>query len=177
MTKRVKPVPSIPTVSTIEEADATLAEIAARKRQISLQEISLKEDVDRLKAACAARCEPLKRDIEAREQALVQFALARREEIFRNRKSRELTFGTIGFRVSSSLKTIKKMTWERVLGVLKERGMTNCSRIREEVDKEALRTLGPNTLADVGCKLTQEDAFFYELNEAELEGSRAWERI
>ena len=37
---------------------------------------------------------------------------------------------------------------------------------------KALRTLGPNTLADVGCKLTQEDAFFYELNEAELEGSR-----
>ena len=147
MTKRVKPVLNIPTVSTVEEADATLAEIAAR-------------------------CEPLKKDIVAREQALVQFALARREELFKNRKSRELTFGTIGFRVSSSLRTIKKMTWERVLGVLKERGMTNCIRIKEEVDKEALRTLGPNTLADVGCKLTQEDAFFYELNEAELEGSR-----
>ena len=172
MTKRVKPVLNIPTVSTVEEADATLAEIAARKRQISLHEIALKEDVDKLKADCAARCEPLNKDIEAREQALVQFALARREELFKNRKSRELTFGTIGFRVSSSLRTIKKMTWERVLGVLKERGMTHCIRIKEEVDKEALRTLGPNTLADVGCKLTQEDAFFYELNEAELEGSR-----
>ena len=45
------------------------------------------------------------------------------------------------------------MTWERVLGVLKERGMTNCIRIKEEVDKEVLRTLGPHTLADVGCKL------------------------
>ena len=165
MTKRVKPVLNIPTVSTVEEADATLAEIAARKRQISLHEIALKEDVDKLRAECAARCEPLKKD-------LVQFALARREELFKNRKSRELTFGTIGFRVSSSLRTIKKMTWERVLGVLKERGMTHCIRIKEEVDKEALRTLGPNTLADVGCKLTQEDAFFYELNEAELEGSR-----
>jgi len=64
------------------------------------------------------------------------------------------------------------MTWERVLGVLKERGMTNCIRIKEEVDKEALRTLGPNTLADVGCKLVQEDGFFYELNETELEGNR-----
>ena len=109
---------------------------------------------------------------EAREQALMQFALARREELFKGRKSRELTFGTIGFRVSSSLRTIKKMTWERVLGVLKERGMTNCIRIKEEVDKEALRTLGPNTLADVGCKLVQEDGFFYELNETELEGNR-----
>lgn len=83
MTKRVKPVLNIPTVSTVEEADATLAEIAARKRQISLHEIALKEDVDKLKAECAARCEPLKKDIEAREQALVQFALARREELFK----------------------------------------------------------------------------------------------
>lgn len=33
MTKRVKPVLNIPTVSTVEEADATLAEIAARKRR------------------------------------------------------------------------------------------------------------------------------------------------
>ena len=31
MTKRVKPVLNIPTVSTVEEADATLAEIAARR--------------------------------------------------------------------------------------------------------------------------------------------------
>ena len=50
--------------------------------------------------------------------------------------------------------------------------MTNCIRIKEEVDKEALRTLGPNTLADVGCKLVQEDGFFHELNETELEGNR-----
>ena len=167
MTKRVKPVLNIPVVNTVEDADAILAEIAARKRQISLHEIALKEDVDKLKTECAARCEPLKKDIEAREQAL-----ARREELFKGRKSRELTFGTIGFRVSSSLRTIKKMTWERVLGVLRERGMTNCIRIKEEVDKEALRTLGPNTLADVGCKLVQEDGFFYELNETELEGNR-----
>ena len=139
MTKRVKPVLNIPVVNTVEDADAILAEIAARKRQISLHEIALKEDVDKLKTECAARCEPLKKDIEAREQALMQFALARRE---------------------------------RVLGVLKERGMTNCIRIKEEVDKEALRTLGPNTLADVGCKLVQEDGFFYELNETELEGNR-----
>ena len=172
MTKRVKPVLNIPVVNTVEDADAILAEIAARKRQISLHEIALREDVDKLKTECAARCEPLKKDIEAREQALMQFALARREELFKGRKSRELTFGTIGFRVSSSLRTIKKMTWERVLGVLKERGMTNCIRIKEEVDKEALRTLGPNTLADVGCKLVQEDGFFYELNETELEGNR-----
>ena len=55
MTKRVKPVLNIPVVNTVEDADAILAEIAARKRQISLHEIALKEDVDKLKTECAAR--------------------------------------------------------------------------------------------------------------------------
>ena len=53
MTKRVKPVLNIPVVNTVEDADAILAEIAARKRQISLHEIALKEDVDKLKTECA----------------------------------------------------------------------------------------------------------------------------
>lgn len=61
MTKRVKPVLNIPVVNTVEDADSILAEIAARKRQISLHEIALKEDVDKLKTECAARCEPLKK--------------------------------------------------------------------------------------------------------------------
>ena len=69
MAKRIKPVLQIPTVSNIAEADALLAEIAARKRQIDLHEIELKEEVDRLKGECAYICEPLKQDIAAREQA------------------------------------------------------------------------------------------------------------
>lgn len=59
--------------------------------------------MDRPKAECAARCEPLKKDIEAREQArFAVFALARREELFKGRKSQELTFGTISFPSSTS---------------------------------------------------------------------------
>lgn len=172
MTKRIKPMPVVPIINTVEEADATLAEIASRKRQISLFEISLKEEVDRLKAECSAQCAPLKQDIEVREQALVQFALAKKEELFKGKKSRDLTFGTIGFRLSSSLKTARKMTWDRVLGILKDRGLTQCIRTKEEVDKEALRTMSADALAEVGCKLIQEDTFYYELNETELEGNR-----
>ena len=38
MAKRVKPILNIPAVTTLEEADATLAQIAARKRELALRE-------------------------------------------------------------------------------------------------------------------------------------------
>ena len=167
MAKRVKPVIQVPVISSVEDADAVLAEIAARKRQIELHEISLREGVDALKAECTAKCEPHKIDITAREQALVQFALSRRDEIFKTRKSVDLTFGTFGFRASSAIKTLRRVTWEQVLNLVKERGLP-CVRTKEDVDKEALRGLDPETLSGLGCKLVQEDTFFYELAETDL---------
>lgn len=167
MSKRVKPVIQDKVINNLEDADSVLAMIAAHKREIARHELSLKEDVDRLKGVCAANCEQSKQEIARLEQSLVQFGIARREELFSNKKSIALNFGTIGFRASSALKTVKKLTWERVLGLIKERGLP-CVRIKEEVDKEALRTLKADQLAEVGCKLVQSDDFFYEIAEAEL---------
>lgn len=171
MSKRVKPVLQFPSINSVEDADAVLAEIAARRRQIELHEIALREDVDKLKAQCATKCEVHKQEISAREQALIQFALSRREEIFKGKKSMDLTFGTIGFRASSVLKTQRRITWEQVLNLVKERGL-DCVRIKEEVDKDALRGMDADTLAGVGCKLVQEDSFFYELADVDLAGKQ-----
>ena len=166
---RVKPSLATASIATLDDADAALARIAALKTQISLEELALKEGVDALKAKCAAACEQPRAAVAALEQALMAFALARKGELFANPKSRNLLFGSLGFRASSSLKPVPKMTWERVLGVLKEKGMASCIRLREEVDREALRRLDAATLAGVGCRLIQEDAFFYELNDIEIE--------
>ena len=44
MTKRIKPTPaSLPVIASLEEADATLAEIAAQRRQIALVELGAAE--------------------------------------------------------------------------------------------------------------------------------------
>lgn len=74
MTKRVKPVLIVPTVRSLEEADATMAQIAAKERELSLLELGLKEDVDRLKLACAESAEPIKQEIKILGQALTLFA-------------------------------------------------------------------------------------------------------
>ena len=40
-----------------------------------------------------------------------------------------------------------------------------CIRIKEEVDKDALRGLKPEDLETVGVKLQKDDGFYYELKE------------
>lgn len=169
MSKRIKPVSVTPAIHSLEEADAMLARISARKRALDLFELGLKEDVDKLKLACASQCDPIKQEIKEMEQSLLRFAEARKEELFSRKKSVALNFGSMGFRASATLKTLKKaITWERVLGMLKEMQFTGCIRTREEVDKDALRQLPPESLTLVGCKLVQEDAFYYELAETEM---------
>lgn len=173
MTKRIKPVLTVASINTLEEADTMLACIAARKRELTLHELGLKEDVSKLKLECSAACEPIKNDITGMELALARFAEARKAELFAKKKTVGLTFGSFGYRASSTLKTLKKLTWDNVLGFLAERGMSACIRTKPEVDKEALRQLPPEQLAEVGCRLVQEDTFFYELIETEIAGTDA----
>lgn len=171
MAKRCKPVLNVPTVATLEEADSMLAKIAARKRELALLELGLKESVDLLKRECAESGEPIKQDIEIMEQALVRFGESKKTELFTKRKSIPLTFGVVGFRSSTSVKPMKKTTWDQVLGFLKEASDTAfaaCIRVKKEVDKDALRQLSPEKLAEVGCRMEQSDTFFYEISETEL---------
>lgn len=168
MTKRIKPVLTIPTITTLEEADATLAQIAAKKRELDLLELGLKERIDSMKLKCAEESEPIRQDIEALEQSLVRFGESKKAELFGRKRSRLLTFGTLGFRASSSIKPMRKTTWGQVLGFLKGAGLTHCIRVKEDVDKDALRQLSEDKLAEVGCRLERSDVFFYELAETRL---------
>ena len=118
MAKRVKPILNIPTVSSLEEADAMLARIAARKRELSLLELGLKEDVDALKLKCAEASEPIKQDIEVLEQALVRFGVSKKTELFTRRRSVSLNFGILRLQAASSVKPLKKTTCGQVLGFL-----------------------------------------------------------
>ena len=166
MAKRVKPVPaSLPVIQTLEDADATLARIAAHKRQIALVELGAAEGIEAVKLRAAEESEPARQEIAVLEQSLIRWADYNKPDLFARKKSLELTFGVIGFRASTKLKTLSKWTWERVLGALKDAGLATCVRIKEEVDKDALKGLAPEKLAEVGVKAVQEDAFYYELDD------------
>lgn len=165
--KRVKPVLQAPSITTTEQADQALAEIAAARREITRMELVYKEETANLKAQLAEDCEPLRQKVASLEQGLLLFATAQRETLFARRKSLALTFGTIGFRAASALATLKKsITWGAVLEKVKELGL-EAIRVKEELDKEALKAMSPEKIASVGCKIVQSDDFFYEVNETD----------
>jgi phage host-nuclease inhibitor protein Gam len=103
------------------------------------------------------------------EAAIAAYAEYHKPEVFARRKSIDLTFGTIGYRASTKLKLISKMTWERVLQSLRDNGLHDLIRTREEPDKEKMKSLTPEHLQDLGCKVVQEDTFFYELSAQEIQ--------
>lgn len=171
MARRVKPQLDIPTISSLEEADATLARISSRRRELELINLGMQEEVDRLKTAAAAQGAPILQDIAAMEQALIRFGLDSKATLFDKRKSVDMTFGTIGFRTTSTLKTLRKITWDTVLGRLEQAGQSDCIRTKREVDKEAMRKLPLDVLGNYGCTLNVEDVFFYETAEADAVAS------
>lgn len=166
---RIKPVTTAPLIKTLEEADAALAQIAAQRRMIALIEATMNDEIDAVKVRATAEADPHKQEIVANEQALARFAEYHKAELFIRRKSCDLTFGSIGFRASTKIKLLSKMTWERVLEILRDTGLRQCIRVKEEPDKEALKGLAPEHLKELGCKVVQEDTFFYEIADQEIQ--------
>jgi phage host-nuclease inhibitor protein Gam len=169
MTKRTKLAATAPTIKSIEDADAVLAKIAEHKREIALIENMLNERIDAEKANAAQEAQPHKTQIEVLGQALLNFSEYYKDELYKDRKSLALTFGSIGYRASTKIKLLYKKTWEGGLEALQsEEAMDKYIRTKQEPDKEALKGLSEDRLKSFGCKLVQEDTFFFETAEQDL---------
>ena len=85
-------------------------------------------------------------------------------------KSKVLTFGEVGFRLSTSISLPRaKEKLEEIVRRLKARQMTDCIVVKEEVGKEALKKYGEDTVNAVGATWKQRDVFGYEVNLARLQ--------
>lgn len=141
------------------DVDTCLREIGTIDRELALLEAAQGEQIDAVKAATKAAAEPLQNKKAGLELAIQQYAEANRGE-FVKAKTKELTFGNVGFRLSTRV-VIKNLG--NTLQALKDMALTGCIRIKEECDREAMRNLPLETLHAVGASLKQEDAFGYEI--------------
>lgn len=89
-------------------------------------------------------------------------------------KTRALTFGEVGFRLSTSVSLPRaKEKIEEIIRRLKTRQMMDCIVVKEDVSKEALKKYGEDTVNAVGATWKQQDVFGYELNFSKLEQVKA----
>lgn len=151
-------------LETYDQVDDALRSIGMLDREIALIESGANEQIDRIKADTKAAAGPLLEKKAGLELAVKEFCEANRGD-FAKLKNRALTFGTVGFRTSTKV-LIKRIA--DTLQALKDLGLQHCIRTKEEPDKEAMKALSTETLAEVGASLKTENVFGYEINQERL---------
>ena len=164
---RVKPKTMQP-IRTVEEANDAMKEYGELKRITQDIESRLNDDIAALKAEAAEEAAQHNTRMAALENGLTAFSEAHKTDIFKDKRSLTLDYGTLGYRKSTELGTVKGATWKTVLGKLKELAFKEAIRIMEEPDKEVIGQWPEERLALIGCERREKDAFWFELDEAKI---------
>ena len=85
-------------------------------------------------------------------------------------KSKQLTFGTVGFRQSTRISYDNKKA-ELIKTKLKELNMIDCIKTVETIDKPSLSHYPDEALSELGVKRIIEDNFYYEINKESIKSS------
>lgn len=168
--KRVVEAPSLHSWEDVNDALRQIAEA-----QIALGEIQsdMQKQILGVQKVAEEQSKPLNDNVAKLEREIKSFVTDHRDEMGKT-KSMVLTFGEVGFRLSTSVSLPRaKEKLEEIIRRLKSRQMTDCIVVEEKVSKEALKKYGEDTVNAVGATWKQSDVFGYEVNIAKLEQIKA----
>ena len=165
---KTKPQNSTTTLSTWDEVDATLNEIAIRKTQVTDAQNNMDIGILEVQQHFQPTIDTLNADILGFEKNIELFAESKKGE-FDESRSKKLDYGLVGFRKGNGkLATLKGFTWGACINLVKasKKFAEMFVRIKEELDKNAIKTanLKPDQLAKFGMQITQTDEFYYEVD-------------
>ena len=164
--KRVVEAPSLHSWEDVNDALRQIAEA-----QIALGEIQsdMQKQILGAQKVAEEQSKPLNDNVAKLEREIKSFVTDHRDEMGKT-KSMVLTFGEVGFRLSTSVSLPRaKEKLEEIIRRLKSRQMTDCIVVEEKVSKEALKKYGEDTVNAVGATWKQSVVFGYEVNIAKLE--------
>lgn len=168
--KRVVEAPSLHSWEDVNDALRQIAEA-----QIALGEIQsdMQKQILGAQKVAEEQSKPLNDNVAKLEREIKSFVTDHRDEMGKT-KSVVLTFGEVGFRLSTSVSLPRaKEKLEEIIRRLKSCQMTDCIVVEEKVSKEALKKYGEDTVNAVGATWKQSDVFGYEVNIAKLEQIKA----
>lgn len=140
--------------------DAALLCIGQFDREIEKHEADLQKVVEEVKLASIGYVEPLQQRKKALELQIQAFCEGHRDEMG-NKKSRELNFGKVSFRISTKI-VIRGV--KACIDALKSLNLQDFIRVKESPDKDKMKDLDDAVLSQVGAKRQPEDVFGYEVN-------------
>lgn len=158
---RIKPTPHI--VGNIPQAEAALAEIAALDRKLDCISNELNAEIDAAKDAAQQKSTALLSRRKDLADALATYATLNKGDLFKDKKSLDLAFGIMGFRQSTQIAQVNRITQAMTLEKLHEYSFTDAIRSKEELNKEIVAGWPEERLALVGLKRRQLDTFYIEI--------------
>ncbi len=153
-----------PQLKSWEEVDQCLKVMSDAENEITRIEAEMNSRIAEIKknAEGEARCH--KEMIKQNEGKIKEFTTVHKNEL--KGKSKILTFGKVGFRLSTKLLLPSPIT--DVILKLRENGMLDCINVKETVDKDAVKNYGEEQILTIGGYLQKSDTFWYETDKDAL---------
>lgn len=146
-------------IKNYEDVNLTLKRLA--ELSVALEKINgeVTLECNRIKESRASEVERLNNEKKYLEQCIAGFCEDNKGD-FAEKRSKEFTFGTIGYKLTKSvtLPRIKEKV-EKLLVALKSYGCTKCIKYEETIDKDEIVELDDSTLVKLGLKRTIKDNF------------------
>jgi phage host-nuclease inhibitor protein Gam len=155
--------PNVKKIESLEDANLTLKEIGLLERELESIDGDAHRQIAEIKTAAVKAGKPVLKRIADLSALLGAYAEYNRADLFKDRKTVQLSFGIFGYRKSTSI-SVKKTT----VALLKKLGMDKYIRIKEEADKEALASLDDESLRQVDAVRKVKDDFFCEADKEEI---------
>lgn len=164
--------PNVGKIKTLEDANLALKEIGMLEHELAAIDAEADKQIAEIKAQGAKQGEGIRKRIVDLSALLGAYAEYNKPELFRDRKSVDLSFGSIGYRKSTSI-SVKKTT----LGLLEKLKLDKYIRVKKEPDKEAMAFMDDEELAQVDAVRKIKDVFFCEANREEVNKELLKEQI
>ncbi len=148
-----------------KEVDDALGRIRENTITIRRAESAMNNQITMVKDAFSEKVEPLRTEIAELEQEIELFTKAHIGE-FTDRKTKEMTYGKVGFRKVSEIVT---RNVKAIIEACKQHGMTDCIKVSEKLDKEALEKYTDSAIETVGAHRKEAEKYFYDIDMEELE--------
>lgn len=153
-----------PQLKSWEDVDACLKVMSDAENHLSMITAEMNAAIAQAKKEAEERAAQFKETIKQNEGKIKEFTTIRKEDL--KGKSKQLTFGTVGFRQSTKL-LLPSDTAEVILK-LRENGMADCINVKETINKDTVKSYPEEDILRIGGYLQRSDTFWYETDKDTL---------
>lgn len=153
-----------PQLKSWEDVDVCLKAMGDAENEISVITAEMNAAIAQAKKEAEEKAAQFKETIKQNEGKIKEFTTIRKEDL--KGKSKQLTFGTVGFRQSTKL-LLPSDTAEVILK-LRENGMADCINVKETINKDTVKSYPEEDILRIGGYLQRSDTFWYETDKDTL---------